>query len=163
MNEISSAGISIKYAPEATAGTRPTSDYLAKAATGTMNIADYVTGISGLQADYDTYDVTPLSETKAHRFIRGLMSNDGNITFAANINKVSRTDWGLVVDAYETAAGAGKDLWFEITLNGDTESFFFSGEPCDADFPDVEAGSAVQGNLNIILHNIAGWNAKSTT
>ena len=49
--EISTAGIKIKYAVEATAGTRPTSGYAEKASGGTLNIADYVTGISGLTAE----------------------------------------------------------------------------------------------------------------
>ena len=49
--EISTAGIKIQYAPEATAGTRPTaaSAYKEKATGATLNIADYVTGISGLR------------------------------------------------------------------------------------------------------------------
>ena len=57
--EISSAGIKIYYAPESTLNTCPATGFKEKATSATLNIADYVTGISGLGADYDMYDVTP--------------------------------------------------------------------------------------------------------
>ena len=83
--EVRTAGIKIKYAPEATgaAGVRPTSGYKEKASGGVLNIADYVTGISGLGAEFEQYDVTPLGETSRHRFIKGLQNNDGKVTFGA--------------------------------------------------------------------------------
>lgn len=159
--EISSAGIKIKYAAEATAGTRPTTGYLEKAAGSTLNIADYVTNISGLTAERERYDVTPMSETARHRFVGGLENNDGNVTFDCNINPTSRTDWNAIVSAYAALTG-GKGMWFEITLPGDTQSVFFRGEPCDMRFPDVGVAQAVQGAVHIIENEYAGWAAKST-
>lgn len=160
--EISTAGIKIKYAVETTAGTRPTSGYLEKAAGATMNIADYVTGISGLTAEWDQYDVTPLSETRRHRFVKGLQSNDGSISLSCNINPVSREDWGKIVDAYTKLTG-GKGMWFEFTLPGDDKSVFFRCEPCEMGFPDVESAQAVQGAIQLIENEYSGWAAKSTT
>ena len=159
--EISSANIKIKYAVETTAGTRPTTGYAEKASSATLNIADYVTGISGLTAEYDQYDVTPFSETKRHRFTKGLQNNDGNVKFDCNINPVSRADWNAIVAAY-TALTGGKGMWFEITLPGDTQSVFFRAEPCEMEFPDVEVAQAVQGAVNLIENEYAGWAAKST-
>lgn len=159
--EISSAGIVIKYCPETTAGTRPTTGYKTKATSGTLDIADYVTGISGLGADYDQYDVTPLAETVRHRFVKGLMNNDGNISLSANINPTSRADWSLIVAEYAALTG-GKSLWWEFKLPGDTKSAFFRGEPCEITFPDVEAASAVQGTLQIIENKYDGWQNVST-
>lgn len=160
--EISTAGISIKYAPEATAGTRPTTGYKTKATNATLDIAEYVTGISGLGAEYEQYDVTPLAETKRHRFIKGLQNNDGNISFNCNINPTSRTDWNLIVTEYEALTG-GKGMWWEITLPSDTHSVFFRAEPCDMRFPDVESAQAVQGAVQLIENQYAGWAAKSST
>lgn len=159
--EISTAGIVIKYAVETTAGTRPTTGYKEKATGATLNIADYVTGISGLGADYDMYDVTPLSERVRHRFIKGLMSNDGNLSLSANINPTSRADWALIVAEY-AALTDGKGMWFEFKMPNDTESVYFRGEPCAVAFPDVESASAIQGNLQIIENEYAGWQAAST-
>lgn len=159
--EISSAGITIKYAAEATAGTRPTTGYKEKATGATLNIADYVTGISGLGADWEQYDVTPLAEVSRHRFVKGLQSNDGSVSLNCNINPTSRADWSAIVAEYAALTG-GKSLWWEITLPGDTSSMFFRGEPCEMGFPDVEAASAVQGAVQIIENQYAGWAAKST-
>ena len=159
--EISSAGITIKYCAETTAGTRPTTGYAEKTSSATLKIAEYVTGISGLGADYDQYDVTPLAEQVRHRFIKGLMNNDGNLTLNANINPTSRADWSAIVTEYAALTG-GKSMWWEFTLPGDTKSVFFRGEPCEVNFPDVEAASAVQGSLQIIENEYAGWQNKST-
>lgn len=158
--EISSAGVKILYAPESTAGTRPTTGYKDKATSGTLAIADYVTGISGLGADYDMYDVTPLSEKNRRRFIKGLQSNDGSIEMNANINPTSRDDWGKIVAEFEALTG-GKMLWFQFVLPGDTKGFFLRCEPMPMRFPDVEAGSAVQGAIQLIENQCDGFQTAS--
>lgn len=160
--EISSAGVQIYYAPESAVDTCPSSGFKQKASGGTLNIADYVTGISGLGADYDMLDVTPLSETSRHRFVKGLQNNDGSISFNANINPTSRADWGLIVAEFAALTG-GKSLWWEVILPGDTDGFFFRGEPLPMRFPDVEAGSAVQGAVQIVENKCTGFATKITS
>ena len=157
--EISSAGVQIYYAPETVVDTCPSSGFKQKATGGTLNIADYVTGISGLGADYDMLDVTPLSETSRHRFVKGLQNNDGSVEFNANINPTSRADWGKIVAEYEAMTG-GKSLWWQVILPGDTDGFFFRGEPLPMRFPDVEAGSAVQGAVRIVENKCTGFATK---
>lgn len=154
--EISSAGIDILYAPEATVNVRPTTGYKRKATGATQNIADYVIGISGLGADYDMYDVTPLSETSRHRFVKGLQNNDGSIELDANINPISRADWDAIVAEYAALTG-GKSLWFEFILPGDTDGFFVRAEPLPMRFPDVEAASAVQGAIQLVENLCDGF------
>ena len=161
--EISTAGVKILFAVETSTGVRPTSGYAEKATSGILNIADYVTGISGLTADFDQYDVTPLSETRRHRFVKGLQGNDGNLSLSCNINPTSRTDWGLIVAQYASIASTGKGMWFEFNLPGDTQSMFFRAEPCEMGFPDIEVGQAVQGAIQLIENECSGWTAKSTT
>ena len=160
--EISSAGVKIYYAPESTAGTMPSTGFKQKATGATLNIADYVTGVSGLGAEYDMLDVTPLSETDRHRFIRGLQNNDGSIELSANINPTSRADWGAIVDEYAALTG-GKALWFEFILPGDTDAIFVRGEPLPMRFPDVEAGTAVQGAVQIVENQYADWTSAITS
>lgn len=160
--EVSSAGINIQYCPETTAGTRPTTGYKTKATSATLNIADYVTGISGLTADYEQYDVTPLSETKRHRFVKGLQGNDGALSLSCNINPTSRNDWNAIVAEY-AALTTGKGMWFAFTLPGDSQSAYFRCEPCEMGFPDVEAASAVQGAVTLIENQYDGWKAKPST
>ena len=157
--EISSAGIAIYYAPESAAGTCPSTGFKQKATGATLNIADYVTSISGLGADYDMLDVTPLSETARHRFIKGLQNNDGSIELNANINPTSRADWGKIVTEFGNLTG-GKSLWFEFILPGDTDGFFIRAEPMPMRFPDVEAGTAVQGAIQLIENQCTGFATK---
>ena len=157
--EISSAGIAIYYAPESAAGTCPSTGYKQKATGATLNIADYVTSISGLGADYDMLDVTPLSETARHRFIKGLQNNDGSIELNANINPTSRSDWGKIVTEFTNLTG-GKSLWFEFILPGDTDGFFIRAEPMPMRFPDVEAGTSVQGAIQLIENQCTGFATK---
>ena len=160
--EISTAGIKIQYCIEATAGTRPTTGYKEKESSATLKIAEYVTGISGLTAEYEQYDVTPLAETQRHRFVKGLQGNDGNLSLSCNINPTSRTDWGLIVAAYEALTG-GKGMWFCFSLPGDTVGAYFRCIPCPMGFPDVEAASAVQGAIQLIENEYAGWQTLPTT
>lgn len=160
--EISTAGIKIQYCIEATAGTRPTTGYKEKESSATLKIAEYVTGISGLTAEYEQYDVTPLAETERHRFVKGLQGNDGNLSLSCNINPTSRTDWGLIVSAYEALTG-GKGMWFCFSLPGDTVGAYFRCIPCPMGFPDVEAASAVQGAIQLIENEYAGWQTLPTT
>ena len=159
--EISTAGIKILYAVETSANVRPTTGYLEKKSGSTLKIAEYVTGISGLAADYDSYDVTCLAETRRHRFVKGLQNNDGAISFACNVNPTSRTDWNEIVSEYQALTG-GKGMWFEINLPGDTQSVFYRCEPCEMGFPDVEAAQAVQGAIQLIENEYSGWASKST-
>ena len=159
--EISTADIKIKYAVETSANVRPTSGYAEKTAGGTLKMAEYVTGISGLSADFDSYDVTPLAETRRHRFVRGLQSNDGTISMSCNINPTSRDDWNAIVAEYQALTG-GKGMWFEFNLPGDTQSVFYRCEPCEMGFPDVEVAQAGQGAVQLIENQYSGWVSKST-
>ena len=159
--EVSSAGIKIQYCVETSAGVRPTTGYAEKTSGATLKIAEYVTGISGLTADFEQYDVTPLAETQRHRFVKGLQGNDGNLSLSCNINPTSRTDWNSIVTVYE-ALTDGKGMWFAFTLPGDTQSAFFRCIPCPMGFPDVESASAVQGAVQLIENQYDGWQSNPT-
>ena len=160
--EISTAGIKIQYAVETTAGTRPTTGYKEKETSATLKISEYVTGISGLTAEYEQYDVTPLAETERHRVVKGLQGNDGNLSLSCNINPTSRADWGAIVSAYAALTG-GKGMWFCFSLPGDTVGAYFRCEPCPMGFPDVEAASAVQGAVQLIENQYDGWQTLPST
>ena len=159
--EISTAGIKIQYCVETTAGTRPTTGYKEKETSSTLKIAEYVTGISGLTAEFEQYDVTPLAETQRHRFVKGLQGNGGNLSLSCNINPTSRADWGAIVTAYGNLTD-GKGMWFCFSLPGDTVGAYFRCIPCPMGFPDVEAASAVQGAVQLIENQYDGWAAKPT-
>ena len=89
-------------------------------------------------------------------------NNDGSIELNANINPTSRSCWDAIVTEFSALTG-GKQLWFEFVLPGDTDGFFVRGEPLPMRFPDVEAGSAVQGAIQIVENQCDGFQTKIVT
>ena len=79
----------------------------------------------------------------------------------ANINPTSRADWGKIVTEFAALTG-GKSMWFEFVLPGDTDGFFIRAEPMPMRFPDVDAGSAVQGAIQLIENQCEGFKVKIT-
>ena len=129
--------------------------------SGTLNIADYVTGVSGLSADLEVGDVTPIATQQygRRRFIPLLYGNDGNIKFTCNINPTSRDDWNKICTEFSGLTG-GLGMWFEIIFPGDTDGYFFRGEPCPMQMPDFNAGEVVQGDVEIIESDNEAWQTK---
>ena len=161
--EIGALGVAIYYAPETAVGTRPSTGWAQKASGATLNIADYVTGVTGLAADIETGDVTPVSTPQYGRrsFIPLLYGNDGNVKFSCNVNPTSRSDWNAICTEFAALTG-GLGMWFEIILPGDTDGYFFRGEPCPMQMPDFNAGEVVQGEVQIIESDNDGWQTKVT-
>lgn len=161
--EIGALGVAIYYAPETTINICPSTGFKQKAASTSLNIADYVTGVSGLSADLEVGDVTPISTPQYGRrsFIPLLYGNDGNIKLACNINPTSRDCWNAICDEF-AALTDGKGMWFEIIFPGDTDGYFFRGEPCPMQMPDFNAGEVVQGEVQIIESANEGYKTKIT-
>ena len=80
--EIASAGCSIRYCVETTAGTRPTTGY-----TPINNVKT----IGALDAQPSTYDVTDLSDLEFKRAIPGLKDIGGDVPLTANLTAAFMT------------------------------------------------------------------------
>ena len=160
--EIAALGMKILYCPESTAGTRPTASYKAKATSGTLELAEFITGGSGFSADIETADVTPVSTPQYGRrsFIPLLYGNDGSIKFAVNINKESRTSWNAICDEHAALTG-GKSMWWEVVFPGEDKGYFFRAEPIPMNAPDFTAGEAVQGEVQLVESDNEGWQTVS--
>lgn len=116
---ILSAGTSIGYAVETTAGTRPTSGY---------TVIPEVKTIPSVDQEPSTHQVTPLSESVQHQSIKGLKAEPGTIGIVMNLMDETVTAWETMVTAYE-ALSDGKKMWFEIKHPKLAKSVFFQGEP----------------------------------
>ena len=160
--EIAALGVKLLYCPESTAGTRPTTGYKEKATAGTLALADYITGITGLTSDIETAEVTPISTPQYGRrqFIPTLYGNDGNIKLNCNINPTSRSDWNAICTEH-AALTSGKSFWWQVVLPGDTQGYFFRGEPVPMQMPDLNVGEAVQGEVQIVESDNDGWQTAS--
>lgn len=150
--EISTVGASVKYAAEATAGTRPTTGYTA--------IPDILTAPE-IAMSVDTLDASNLSDT-SKRYIPGQQDPGGEKTFKANHTEAFITAWETLVTAAETAIAAGKAIWFEYAFPNATKSYFWSGMPLDLGSDALDMNSVHTLSPVAVLSGVAGWAAKST-
>lgn len=151
--ELSTAGITVEYAAEATAGTRPTTGYTAIA--GIKSTPD-------LNPEPSALEVTDLSDTVWKRYISGLKDPGGALAFGANNSEEFQTQWDTFVAAYETAKAAGKAVWMAIVVPGLTKAFFMSVEPAPLGLGAAEVDGVLEVDVYVAPRKIAGWATKPT-
>lgn len=151
-NELSTAGILVKYKVEATAGTRPTSAY-----TTIPNIVS--TG--EINSSPESLEVTDLSDTVWRRYIPGLKDPGGAITFTANLTSAFKTAWETLVTAANTGLASNKACWFEIMVPS-LGSFYFAGMPDPLGINAYEINNVNQVDVHIMPNQIYGWGSSST-
>ena len=135
--DLSTAGISVNYAAEATAGTRPTSGYTKL--TGIKSIPE-------LNPAPDTLETTTLDETEYKTYIPGLKDLGGALEFSANL----------------TQADDVKKVWFCIVIPGLTKSLYFPGEPTPLGMPGAEVSAVLETTAYITATGAPIWEAKPT-
>lgn len=150
--EISTAGILLKYAAEATAGTRPTTGY-----TTVPNIKS----TADFNPEPNTLEVTDLSDLVWKRYIEGLRDPGGAMSFTANLTSAFKTAWETLVSAYETAFASSKLVWFEIMVPT-IGSFYFAGKPAELGINGYETDAVAEINVYITPNKIEGWGTSST-
>lgn len=151
--EISTAGILLKYAAEATAGTRPTTGY-----TKIPNIKS----TADFNPEPNTLEVTDLSDLVWKRYIEGLRDPGGALSFTANLTSAFKTAWETLVTAYSTALASNKLVWFEIMVPT-IGSFYFAGKPAELGINSYETDAVAEINVYITPNKIEGWATSSTT
>lgn len=134
---LSTAGIHLKYAVEATAGTRPTA------------AADYtdLTGVKStpnLNPSPDTLETTTLNETEYKTYIDGLKDLGGALEFTFNLTQELVETWETLMTAYQAAKEAGKATWFLIDIPGLTNGLYFPGNPSDMGIPETSVNSVLE-------------------
>lgn len=140
-NAVSTAGMLVKYAVEATAGTRPTSGYTT------------IPGVKAIPAifnDPNMLQSTPLSATKNHTYIEGLNDSGGSIQLTVNDYDAFRTAWDACVAAFD-ALTDGKTMWFEIAYQegSNLDSFYFPAQPLKLGFGGADVDAVLENNLNL--------------
>lgn len=149
---VHSKGLTLKFAPETTAGTRPTTGYTQVARLRSM--PDFNEAPNGI-------DVTELDELNAKQYISGLSDPGGAKAFHANLTDDLMTKWEALRTAYGTAEEAGLNVWYEITHPKLAKSFYFCGEPAPLGFSAAEVDNALEIDVYITPQKIVGWATKS--
>lgn len=133
--DLSTAGVSLWYAVETTAGTRPT--------TGYTRIKG-VKSTPSLNAAPDTLETTTLDELEYKTYIDGLKDLGGALEFTFNLTEELITAWDTLMTAYTTAKAAGKATWFTIVVPGLSDSFYFTGNPSAMGLPETSVNSVLE-------------------
>lgn len=152
---ISTAGMIVKYAAEATAGTRPTSGYTE------------LPGVKALPAlgdSINTLQTTPLSATKNHTYIAGLADSGGAMQLTVNDAPVFRTAYASMYSAFTSARSSGKGFWLEYVYPSaySMSSFFIPVELAPLGFGGAEVDSVLENMLNVIPGGDYIFSTKST-
>lgn len=150
--ELSTAGVLLKYAVEATAGTRPTTGY-----TTVPNIKS----IPDFNPEPESLEVTDLSDTEWRRYIPGLKDPGGALAFSANLTTGFKTAWEALVSAFETAKESGKATWFEIAVPS-FGSFYFAGYPSPLGMTAMDVNAVLEIEAYVMPNQIDGWDTSST-
>lgn len=151
---LSTIGVHLKYAVEATAGTRPTSGYIDLVG---------VKSIPALTSAPDNLETTTLNETEYKTYIPGLKDLGGSLGFTFNLSQDLKDAWDTLMTAYQTAAATNKETWFEVVVPGLTESLFFKGVPSAMGLPEMGVNSVAEVENSITPTAAPIWAEKSTT
>lgn len=144
--EISTAGISVSYAVETTAGTKPS----------TFTNIPNIKSTPDFNPEPGTLEVTDLSDLVWKRYIPGLKDPGGALSFNANLTSAFKTAWETLVSAAETAKEASKSTWFKINVPtiGD---FYLTGMPSELGINAYEVDAVAEITVYVTPNTIEGW------
>ena len=150
--ELSTAGVLLKYAASTSGLTRPTVGY-----TTVPNIK----AIPDFNPEPESLEVTDLSDTEWRRYIAGLKDPGGALSFTANLTTGFKTAWETLVSAYNTAIAANHCIWFEIMVPS-FGSFYFAGIPSNLGMTAMDVNAVLEIEAYVTPNQIHGWDTSST-
>ena len=150
--EFNTIGVSLKWASETTAGSRPL--------TGYVSIPS-IKGTPAIDINPNKIEVTDLSD-QYRRYVDGVKDVGDSFDFTANLTAALKNAWASVVAAAESARTSGKATWFEIAIPN-FDSFYVAGMPTELGVNEMGVDAVIESTLHIVPNQIAGWAAASTT
>lgn len=154
-NYLSTIGVHLYYAVEATAGTRPTTKSNYTELVG-------VKAIPSLNPTPDNLETTTLNETEYKTYIPGLKDLGGSLGFTFNMSQELKTAWDALVAADVAARAANKATWFYVDVPGLTEGLFFTGQPSPMGLPEMGVNSVLEVENSITVTGEPEWETKPT-
>ena len=149
--EFNTIGVKLKWASEATKGSRPTSGY--------VQIPD-IKGTPAIDINPNKLQVTNL-EDEYHRFVDGVKSVGDSFDFTANLTADLKAKWASCVAAAESAWSCEKSTWFEISIPN-FDSFYFAGIPTEMGVNEMGVDAVIESTLHIVPNAIGGWASASS-
>lgn len=150
---LSTAGMSLMYAVEATKGTRPTTGY---------KVIPEIKTMPSFNPAPNTIDSTTLAETEYMTYVKGLKDLGGALEYGANLTEDLIEFWDELLDAYDTASAAGLSVWFAVVHPKLSKATFYVGEPAPIGFNEATVGSMAETTLYITPNSAPIMEAKPT-
>lgn len=150
---LSTAGVAIKYAVEATANQRPS--------TGYTQIHD-IKEVPDFNPEPETHEATDLEETDYKFYVAGLKDVGGALGFLANFTQALQDAWEDIVEEYKTAAESNKRMWFCIEHPKLAKAVFFTGEPSPMGLPSMSVNGILETTVYITPTSAPTWETKAT-
>jgi len=148
---LSTAGITLNYAVETVAGTRPTSGYTK---------IPQVKSLPDQNQEPSTHQTTPLEARRYHTYIPALQDPGGAMSHLANLNNEFFDAWEEMCDAYDTAASAGMSMWMMVDIPGLSKNWYYPAIPTRIAFGGAEVDSVLEINGYLTPSGEALWAEK---
>lgn len=140
-NALTSIGLKVAIAIEATAGTRPTSNYYT---------IPGVTDLPDLDFEPDTIETTSFDNTDYKSYLPGLKDTGGNVSFGANYTDYGFQMWNDIVDDLASDT-TGKIAWILISIEGTDQKWFIPIKPVECGVPSTAVNDKVSINYNFTV------------
>ena len=150
---VSTAGMYLCYAVEATAGTRPTTGY---------KVIPEVKSMPSFNPAPETIQSTTLLETEYHTYVEGLKDLGGALEYGANMTDDLLDFWDDLLDEYDEATAASKAMWFCVVHPKLSKAIFFQGDPANIGLNEAEVGGMAETTLYITPNSAPIMEAKPT-
>ena len=148
---LSTLGIKMAYAPETTAGTKPS--------TGFVQL-DRINNIGGIAMDVEKIDASALEDT-ATKYVAGRADTGGDWNVTVNFTDETASEWETLISAYNTAQASGLSLWFEITLPNQSDAFFVIAQPPQQlPMPEIGQNELLTMEISLTVVEYKGWDTK---
>ncbi len=145
--DLTTIGIRLGYAFEATASTKPASF---------INI-DNPKSIPSFNPEPNSLDITSLNDLEWMRYTSGLKDIGGAQGFGIGMSQKTLDEWNTMCDTTETNEASGRRTWFVLYHPGLDKSFFFTGKPTKLGFPEAEVNSVWDATVYIAPTGEIGW------
>lgn len=137
---LTSIGIKISYAMEATKGTRPTTGY--KVLPDLKSIPDF-------NPQPNTADATTFDNLEYTSYVKLLKDIGGALEFNANLTQDLYDAWSVMITANNNLTD-GKQMWYCVDIPNFDKSIFFTGDPSEMGIPSAEANSLLETSVYIV-------------
>ena len=148
---VTTAGMYLCYAVEATAGTRPTTGY---------KVVPEVKSAPSFNPTPEQIESTTLMETEFKTYEEGLKDLGGVLGFNANLTDDLVTFWGSVNTEFDTAAASSKAMWFALVHPKLSNAVFFTGDPAPIGLNEVSINAMAETTLYVTPTNAPALYAK---